>query len=332
MNSYLSDPDFTLYNGDALDCLRELPDESVDCCVTSPPYLGLRDYGDPRQIGLEPTIGGYVESLVAVFREVRRVLREPATLWLNLGDSYNAYNGGAGPSSALSQRQSAARPRLASGFGLQQKELKPKDLMMVPARVALALQADGWWLRSEITWGKPNPMPESVTDRPTKATERIYLLAKSERYYFGQDDLREPYQYDGRTITTVKGGAGSRSGNKERKPNPAAALGAGDTKHGIPWEEDPEGGRNVRDLWMVPTRAYPDAHFAVFPEELARRMILGGCPPSGIVLDPFLGSGTTAHVARRLGRRCVGIELNEAYCKLAARRLSQQSLFAEATA
>lgn len=365
--AYLSDPDVTLYHGDCLTVLRELPDEFVDCCVTSPPYWGLRDYGHDGQVGLERTPADYITALVEVFNEIRRVLRGRGTLWLNLGDTYNAYNGGAGPGSQLSKTQTEQRPKLASGYGLQDKSLKPKDLIGIPWRVALALQAAGWWLRSDIVWSKPNPMPESVTDRPTKAHEYVFLLAKSEGYHFGQDELREPAAWErwGDQTNGKHEGQGTAAGwIKPRTKNELAAefdhrrpvgqtwkerkaagatrgnvafngnVGAG-TQRAVHGEGvshdlgDPTKGRNVRSVWEIPTQPYPDAHFAVFPQELARRMVLGGCPEGGTVLDPFAGSGTTLAVARKLGRRAIGIELNESYCQLAADRLAQQSLFGE---
>jgi DNA modification methylase len=195
-----------ILRGDALAMLKTLPDESVHCCVTSPPYYGLRCYGIEGQYGLEPTLAEYLDNMVAVFREARRVLRSDGTLWLNIGDSYNAYNGGAGPGSKLSQRQSAARPALTTGYSLQNKDLKPKDLMLVPHRLALALQDDGWWVRSEIIWHKLSAMPESVTDRPTKAHEHIWLLSKSERYYYDAAAASEPVTQDERR-PTFRGGA-----------------------------------------------------------------------------------------------------------------------------
>lgn len=319
LSPFVQDVDLTLYNGDALTVLRELSPESVNCVVTSPPYLGLRDYGHDRQIGLEPTIGEYVETLVRVFSELRRVLRADGTFWLNLGDSYNAYNGGAGPGSTLSKTQTAARPRLTSGFGLQQKELKPKDLMMIPARVAIALCDDGWYLRSEIVWAKPNPMPESVTDRPTSATERVYLLAKQARYYYDADAIREDAKWE-----------------RWGKQNPGEWANAVPSKAGmvqartkaelhLHWKGE---GRNVRNWWPIPTESYDGAHFATYPQELVRLCILAGCPEGGTVLDPFFGSGTTGLVARRHGRCTVGIELNPEYCRMAAERLQQLSLLA----
>jgi DNA modification methylase len=347
---FVQDVDFTLYVGDAVEVLRELPDESVHCCVTSPPYLGLRDYAADGQIGLESTIEEYVAVMVKVFGEVRRVMREDATLWLNLGDSYNAYNGGAGPGSKLSRIQTAARPRLSTGFGLQQKELKPKDLMGVPWRVALALQADGWYLRSDIIWAKPNPMPESVTDRPTKAHEYVFLLTRSPRYFFDQEAVREKYQPSslereryGHSNAYGSQFAGSptdtRSGkvlapgeinSKARGPDGrknTRALGKENSAQHRDGERWPNGGRNIRSVWEIATQPYAEAHFATFPKALPERCIKAGCPDGGTVLDPFMGSGTTALVARRLGRKSVGIELNPEYAKLCARRLQQLSLF-----
>jgi len=182
---------FDIHQGHVLEILPTLPEKSVQCCVTSPPYWGLRDYGAEGQLGLERTPDEYVENMVQVFREVRRVLRDDGTLWLNLGDTYNAYNGGAGPGSTLSKNQTEQRPRLETGHGLQCKTLKPKDLVGIPWRVALALQADGWYLRQDIVWHKPNPMPESVRDRCTKAHEYIFLLSKSQRYFYDLEAVKE---------------------------------------------------------------------------------------------------------------------------------------------
>jgi DNA modification methylase len=319
---YIDDGDFRLYVGDVRDVLRELPAGSVDCCVTSPPYL------------LEPTIGEYVAELVGVFREVRRLLADTGSLWLNLGDSYNAYNGGAGPGSKLSKIQTEARPRLATGFGLQQKEFKPKDLMGIPWRVALALQDDGWYLRADVIWHKPNPMPESITDRPTKSHEYVFLLTKSARYFFDQEAVREKWSGEDRSDEPVNGSigvvgqkhSGRRGPDGRRKTTVAGAAGSIQHRDGERW---PNGGRNIRSVWEIATQPYPNAHFATFPEALPERCIKAGCPEGGTVLDPFLGSGTTALVARRLGRKSVGIEPNAEYAKLAARRLQQLSLLAE---
>lgn len=332
MIPFIDEPGFTLYVGDVRDVLPALPAESVDCCVTSPPYWGLRDYGTEGQIGLEATPEEFVARMVEVFREVRRVLRSDGTCWLNLGDSYANPSQPGGGDPTIGTRnvgESRYRPSMAPG-------LKPKDLIGIPWRVALALQEDGWWLRSDIVWSKPNPMPESVTDRPTKAHEYVFLLAKSARYFFDAEAVLEPYKYDGRSVTHVEGRDGSiqhrngerwprRSGNKERKSNPAAALGQGDTKHGIPWEEGE--GRNVRTVWEIPTQPFAGAHFATFPEALVRRCVLAGCPAGGVVLDPFMGSGTTAKVARDLGRRAIGVELNPEYAELCDKRNAQRTIF-----
>jgi DNA modification methylase len=478
---FIDDLDFHLHVGDALDVLREMPDESVHCVVTSPPYWGLRDYGtgswtggdpdcdhlvreDPRvesstlsggkattghqregyknscprcgatrtdqQLGLEPTPDAYIARMVQVFRQVRRVLRRDGTCWLNIGDSYNAYNGGAGPGSKLSRNQSDNRPALESGYGLRFKGLKPKDLVGIPWRLAFALQADGWYLRSDIIWAKPNPMPESVTDRPTKSHEYVFLLTREARYFYDAEAIRE------NSIT-----------GDERAPSGPGHLGrpASGTRlrEGLSWDERKRGGvespnrlpqnasakvvhvpgrshdlgdqtlgRNARSVWTISTQPYAEAHFATFPEELPRRCISAGtsergcCPVCGApweregtlerqnipgdrddierpygaghgglerrgrkpgwrkrppdrfvtsgwrptcdcslnasdnlsfytfdpvpctVLDPFMGSGTVALVARKLGRKSIGIELNPEYAELCARRLQQQSLFA----
>jgi DNA modification methylase len=460
---YVQDSDFTLYVGDVRDCLRELPDASVHCVVTSPPYWGLRDYGtgawdggDPdcdhveriggkqggtgntlgrdashpnreslpatghalietqyrdlcgkcgatrtdQQLGLESTPDQFVANMVDVFREVRRVLRRDGTCWVNLGDSYAG-------SSAMTTNEKALKGKQGTNHGtigearaaVVPAGLKPKDLVGIPWRVAFALQADGWYLRSDIVWSKPNPMPESVTDRPTKAHEYVFLLTRSPRYFFDADAVRED-------------GAGRLDLGRMKRPE--ARMGEGGR-----WANDngyrTEAGRNIRSVWEIATQPYPEAHFATFPEALPERCIRAGtsergcCPECGApwervtlvsyepttrtpapnkghigafqeraanmtrdgfipnrekqtettgwnptcncaesairalgpsafrepvpctVLDPFMGSGTTALVARRLGRRSIGVELNESYAALCARRLQQLSLFAGAT-
>jgi DNA modification methylase len=448
LTPFVDDPDFTLYVGGAREVLATLPAGSVDCCVTSPPYWGLRDYGTgsweggdegcdhqrpstsmnvgfnerwgqgagarkqerksegqwprecpacgarrvDRQLGLESTPEEYVAALVGVFREVRRVLADTGTLWLNLGDSYSATIRETGRNDdgvvstspdtwtwRMEQRDRAAR-RVGSKPGLA-----AKNLVGIPWRVAFALQADGWYLRSDIIWAKPSPMPESVTDRPTKAHEYVFLLAKQPRYWFDQEAVREP----GQDWTRGGPGVGIQethhygAGNGGNSGLPAIAKRYKDGAAAS--------GRNVRSVWEIATQPYADAHFATFPEELARRCILAGCPEwvcgtcgkprerivqtqpgedakprlsderkanngflpphagyrgasvtattgwsdcghgdyrPGTVLDPFMGSGTTALVARKLGRRAVGVELNETYARLAARRLQQLSLLA----
>lgn len=294
---------------DTPDGLRQLPDQSVHTIVTSPPYWGLRDYGIEGQIGLEETPGEYVERLVEIFREARRVLRDDGTLWLNLGDSYNGSGGAGGDYAAGGLGE--GQPRYP---GRSVGALKPKDLVGIPWRVAFALQADGWWLRSDIIWAKPNPMPESVRDRPTKAHEYIFMLAKSQRYYYDQDAIREPHSGDW--------------GNP--RPNPG---------YYVPGSKGPKGtsgrgyktlhighpkGRNKRTVWTVPTKPFKGAHFAVFPPDLIRPCILAGCPPGGIVLDPFFGSGTVGVVARQEGRHYIGIELNPGYAQLAKERIASE--------
>jgi site-specific DNA-methyltransferase (adenine-specific) len=471
MDALVSDPDFTLYVGDVRDVLRELPAESVHCVMTSPPYWGLRDYQVEGQLGLEATPEEYVANMVAVFREVRRVLRRDGTCWLNLGDSY-AGGGGGNYGDGLSLGQGPKHTTGGKDKPTTPSGLKPKDLVGIPWRLAFALQADGWYLRVDIIWSKPNPMPESVTDRPTKAHEYLFLLTKSgsptywtndmraipgvrskpapdywwfpppgvegepsevpvvgwtkrnawrgHDYFYDADAIREPYNAgnmrngfrgendgpsayvgqqgpqnnsakgpDGRRVTAVKGQDGSaQHRDGERWPNPS--------------------GRNKRSVWEIATEPYPDAHFATFPTALVEPCVLAGtsergcCPECGapwvretarelvnvqatnnsdprsphnnvknrqpraslstttlgwspscscsltrgdgdahvrsndpaspvpcVVLDPFLGSGTTALVARKHGRRSIGIELNPEYAQLAAQRLSQLSLLGE---
>ncbi|WP_294348022.1 site-specific DNA-methyltransferase [Prosthecochloris sp.] len=397
-----------LHNVDCLEGLRDLPDESVHCCVTSPPYWGLRDYkikpqvwDDPGDcehewhservqartgtggnwqqaangvalrtgkdqtrfkgncaeankcetveidtgfcrkcgawlgsLGLEPTPELYVKHMVDVFREVRRVLREDGTLWLNLGDSYGNTIG-------------KARPRK------NPKSIKPKDLIGVPWLVAFALRADGWYLRQDIIWHKPNPMPESVRDRCTKAHEYVFLLSKSRQYYYDAAAIREPASYGdngssfdvGKTAAAKNEGfrkkvpsnwdtepgthrsyhrdgrANKKSGNKERKPGSARGCpeGTGSNVCGsVPWQGDT---RNKRSVWTVSTKPFKDAHFATFPEELIEPCILAGCPEGETVLDPFAGAGTTGVVAARGYRNFIGFEINPEYCEMARKRI-----------
>ena len=296
--------------GDAVEQLRTLDTDSVHCCVTSPPYFNLRDYGTPGQLGRETTPEEYVEKLAAVFREVRRVLRPDGTLWLNLGDSYTS--GGRKTRDfdpKLPARSVDRRPRTPQG-------MKPKDLIGIPWMAAFALRADGWYLRQDIIWHKPNAMPESVKDRCTKSHEHIFLLSKSARYYFDSDAIREPFSTPPR--------AGER---RSYRPGCASSFGL-DRGHmeqrgnfaGLPLHP---GGRNKRDVWTVSTSSFKGAHFAVFPESLVEPCVLAGCPEGGVVLDPFMGSGTTGVVAQRLGRRFVGIDINLDYCCMAAERLSK---------
>ena len=329
MTPYIDDPDFTLYVGDAAEVLATLPHGSVDCIVTSPPYWGLRDYGHEDQIGLEATPEEYVQHLVALFRIARQVLREQGTLWLNLGDTYAGNR-----SYQVSDSKHQAHEFGSSGAQRVPAGLKPKDLVGIPWMVAFALRADGWWLRSDVIWDKPNAMPESATDRPTHAHEYLFLLTKSDRYFFDQDAVRVPYKWDGRKKTTVQGAGGSlqhRDGERWPGIGKAHHEARGQmVAHGHDGSEPMEinhEGRNIRTVWTIPTANYPEAHFATFPEKLPSECIKAGCPEGGVVLDPFMGAGTTALVARKLGRRSIGIELSEQSASLCARRLQQLSLF-----
>jgi DNA modification methylase len=302
-------PTVQILQGDCLDRLCTLPDQSVNCCVTSPPYYGLRDYGVAGQIGLEASPTKYVAKLVAVFNEVRRVMRDDGVLWLNLGDSYNAA-GREWHGTRIDYKQGTNR---ASANGADSgracdDSLKPKDLIGIPWRVAFALQADGWYLRSDIIWHKPNPMPESVTDRPTKAHEYIFLLAKSERYYYDHEAVKE--QAETKPMP--------RNKNSEHYN---ASLGNGSDRFSAGERVYGEDGmRNKRSVWTVATNPYKEAHFATFPPDLIKPCILAGCPAGGTVLDPFGGSGTTGQVALELGRNAILIELNPEYAKLIEQR------------
>ena len=325
-----------IYQGDALEVLKTLPDESIDCVITSPPYWGLRDYGVDGQIGLEKTPEEYVAKMIEVFKECKRVLKKEGTLWLNLGDSY-ASTGKEGGDIDKDNGMDIERGR---GRLNKHSIIKPKDLVGIPWRVAFALQADGWYLRQDIIWHKPNPMPESVTDRCTKSHEYIFLLAKNHKYYFDAEAIKEKAAYglnseDHRPPGIVR----DRMYGYDSKENELRGRKVSQTKNGVTIRH-PEGKhgnaqqspktlvdyRNKRSVWTVTTKPYADAHFATFPKDLISPMILAGCPEKGIVLDPFMGSGTTAYVARLLGRHYVGIELNPKYIKLAEERLAQQGL------
>jgi DNA modification methylase len=294
-----------IYQGDVLKVLKTFPDESIHCCVTSPPYWGLRDYGVEGQLGLESTPEEYVAKMVEVFREVKRVLRKDGTLWLNLGDSYNGSGGAGGDYSKGGLKE--GQPKYP---GRKVATLKPKDLVGIPWMVAFALRADGWYLRQDIIWHKPNPMPESVKDRCTKAHEYIFLLSKNRKYYYDNEAIREPYQ------------------SKKEKPRNKAAEGYNNSYVGGRWSEGVRdyysaGKRNKRSVWTVTTKPFKEAHFATFPPDLIEPCILAGCPAGGVVLDPFMGSGTTAVVALKHNRNYIGIELNPEYIKIAEKRISE---------
>lgn len=366
-----------IIQGDCLAALKTLPDESVHCCVSSPPYWGLRDYGtgqwvggDPacahrsptmregrnedraklagsaatnayqnilahnarcgkcgavkqdQQIGLEPSFDAHMASLLAVFGEVRRVLRKEGTFWLNYGDAYAGVPNGrsAADVKAIGNDDRTFRDKPMSTVG---GVFKAKDRMMLPARVAIALQESGWWLRDEIVWHKPNPMPISVRDRTTPSHEMLYMLSKSARYYYDQDAIKEPIadasrkRYAQETLNDQTGGfkqdmyESGITGQRARSRRPAEIL---KTLAGSEV-------RNRRSVWSISTKPFADAHFATFPPDLIRPCILAGCPEGGTVLDPFFGAGTTGLVATQHGRNCIGIELNPAYIDIARKRL-----------
>src|SRR5574343_362575 len=293
--------------GDCIKSMRAMPDQSVNCCVTSPPYFGLRDYGHDGQIGLEPTPDKFVAALLAVFREVRRVLRDDGPLWLNLGDSYASHaGGGQGKNGQLADRSVVQARRGGVAVG----GLKQKDLIGIPWRVAFALQADGWYLRQDIIWHKPNPMPESVTDRCTKAHEYVFLLAKAARYYYDSEAIQEAAIHAGKVITNDAG-----------KNGQMGAYGA--TRGGFLKPEGVTVGdtRNRRSVWTIATQPFPGAHFAVMPEALVEPCVLAGSAVGDTVLDPFAGSGTVGVVALRHGRHFIGIELNPEYAGMAEERI-----------
>ena len=311
-----------IHCGDCRDVLGALPSGSVHCCITSPPYFGLRDYGVAGQIGLEPTPDAFVAEMVAVFREVRRVLRDDGTLWLNLGDSYASTvkgSGGAGKSRLGPNRdlQNIGHQKFEPRrFDMQ--GLKPKNLIGIPWRVAFALQADGWYLRSDIIWHKPNPTPESVTDRPTSAHEHVFLLSKSARYFFDADAVRVPYARD-----WDENNGGSWAQGKGDAQRVAERGKAGTHSGAYPMPD--KGGANIRNVWTVATQPFSGAHFATFPPALIEPCIKAGSRPGDTVLDPFGGAGTTGLVAGRLQRSAILIELNSDYVAMAERRIAREA-------
>lgn len=316
--------------GDCRATLPTLPDQAFQCCVTSPPYWGLRDYGNAGQLGLEPTPDEYVANMVAVFREVRRVLADDGTLWLNLGDSYAMSTKG---SSGKGDKQvSNAGTLLADRRWRISDGLKAKDLVGIPWRVAFALQADGWYLRSDIIWHKPNPMPESVTDRPTKAHEYVFLLSKSERYFYDAKAIAEPCAVMPDPSATMNnrdtGRRKSDEGNNGRSQQAIGSEAERRDQVGSNFNNNPRlrtaTQRNARTVWTIATQPYSGAHFATMPPQLAQRCILAGSKVGDAVLDPFMGSGTTGMVAEQLGRRWLGCDLS--YEGLSAERTAQIGL------
>ena len=366
MSLFYQDEQVTLWHGPSLDVLRSLPDGSVDCCVTSPPYFGLRDYGVDGQYGLEASPAEYVETMRALFAEVRRVLADDGTLWLNLGDSYStrkivrdsSHQPGfhpdrldhdtIGKSWALNASEGNARMPGANG-------VPEKNLMGMPWRVAFALQDDGWILRNDIIWSKRNAMPESVTDRLSTRHEHVFMFSKSRRYWFDLDPIRVPLErpealtegitFGGNAAAGIVGSGTRRRGSTygqrdveddEMAPSDRAASRRARSGHtnkpnsatGAWTTSDvDQRGRNPGDVWTINTQPFPGAHFAVMPTKLAERCIQAGCKPGGVVLDPFSGSATTGLAAGRHGRRYVGIDLNREYLELSLRtRLAQTSL------
>ena len=324
----------TIINGNSLEVLKSLPDNSIDCCVTSPPYYALRDYGCDGQIGLEETPEKYIESLCDVFSEVRRVLTPEGTLWLNIGDSYNG--------NKVGNTEVVKNKKVSESNNFHKKlwsGAKPKDLIGIPWMLAFTLRSQGWYLRQDIIWQKPNPMPESVTDRCTKSHEYIFLLSKSQKYYFDYEAIQEPCADQSRTNYAC----GNRTNgiNKDRNDNdfgersknwkPRTKNCQYDGQKPNSFNLSRENGepdkeyyvRNKRDVWSVNVKPCSEAHFATYPFELIKPCILAGCPENGIVLDPFMGSGTTAIVARSLNRNYLGVELNPEYIKIAHKRLEK---------
>lgn len=320
----------TIYSGDCRNVLPGLADDSVDCCVTSPPYWGLRNYDADRQIGMETSVQEYIDTLVAVFSEVRRVLRPDGTLWLNLGDCYTGSGKGGHSGRIRSENWQPSYGKTAIPMGL-----KPKELVGLPWRVAFALQADGWYLRSDIVWHKPNPMPESVKDRPTRAHEFIFLFSKSRHYHYDHAAIREPLKESStsrmqQNVADQEGSDRAHAGGKTNGRMKAVVYGGnkhtgyGTTRHsGNAWK--PEGLANKKSVWTVATCGLKEAHFATFPTRLIEPCIKAGCIEGGVVLDPFFGAGTTALVAERLNRNCIGVELNGDYIGIAKKRLEEDS-------
>jgi len=305
--------------GNCLEKLNELPENSIHCCVTSPPYFALRNYQNDEQIGQEETPEEFVENLVEVFRGVKRVLRDDGTLWLNIGDTYSRGNRGkvVPPAGVAATKNDDIKygdletPKLNS-----HPTIKQKDLIGIPWRVAFALQADGWYLRSEIIWHKPNPMPESVKDRPTRAHEHIFLLTKNEKYYYDAESIK----------TDANPEAAKRAKRKNfahHRKTDEWAEGSGMQPHSGFDKEYTKA--NKRDVWSVPVKTYRGAHFATYPPDLIEPCVLAGCPVDGTVIDPFSGAATTGVVACQKNRNYIGIELNPEYAKLSEDRLSKEA-------
>ena len=334
-------PTSKIYYMDAIEGLRRLADESVDTCITSPPYFNLRDYGCAGQIGLERTPEEYIDKLVAIFREVRRVLKADGTLWVNIADSYAGSGKGAAqyPNNAKKYKQGTNKGMLGCSCTIKRtiEGIKPKDLIGIPWMLAFALRADGWYLRQDIIWHKPNPMPESVKDRCTKSHEYIFLFSKSKKYYFDSEAIAEPcVGYD---KTAPRGSKGCFTPNSgRRKGNNKSFRGGGAYTKGQTFNNsatvqrethgnapNEKGTRNRRSVWVVATKGYKQAHFATFPNKLVEPCVLAGSRNGGTVLDPFCGTGTTLMVAQKNGRHSIGIEINQAYREFIRDRLGPEA-------
>lgn len=317
----------TIINGNSLEVLKSLPDNSIDCCVTSPPYYALRDYGCDGQIGLEETPEKYIERLCDVFSEVRRILTPQGTLWLNIGDSYNG--------NKVGNTEVVKNKKVSESNDFHKKlwsGAKPKDLIGIPWMLAFALRSQGWYLRQDIIWHKGNPLPESVTDRCTKSHEYIFLLSKSQKYYFDYEAIQEEAtSSDKPRVFGANNQKGTLRNDIGRVYKPRTKNCQYDGQRPNSMHLKREAGmsdevypvRNKRDVWTVNTKPCKEAHFATYPFELIKPCILAGCPENGIVLDPFMGSGTTAIVARSLNRNYLGVELNPEYIKIAHKRLEK---------
>ncbi len=321
----------TIIEGDCLMSLRLIDGKSVDCCVTSPPYFGLRDYGIDGQIGQEESPESYTHKLLEIFREVSRILKDDGTLWLNLGDSYYNYRPGKGQS-LVKQSISSTKQDLPDIFhkrGKKLEGLKEKDLIGIPWHVAFALQNDGWYLRSDIIWSKNNCMPESVIDRPTRSHEYIFLMAKSKNYFYDTEAIKEKSIYFGIAGMDDSGYKDSKKYNGKNATDKQCGharphVGFNEGWDNMTKKEQTSGYRNKRDVWNVATSNFRDLHFATFPEKLIEPCILAGCKTGGIVLDPFIGSGTTALVALKHGRNFIGCELNPEYIRISEERISAE--------
>lgn len=338
-----------ILHGDCIEQMKTMDDESVDCVVTSPPYWGLRDYGVDGQIGLEATLDEHLEKMVEVFEEIKRILKPTGTVFLNYGDCYASTPNGRKAKDVENDDRCFRDKPMSTVGGV----LKPKDLCMIPNRLAIALQCAGWWVRSEIIWAKPNPMPESVTDRPAQSHEKIFLLTKSPRYFYDAEAVRKPAADASikRWDQDIENQTGSTRANGGKKTNGNMKAVGGRTREVPPrnkgyknhttLNEVPTGhGRNLRNyepapvqVWEFATRPFKEAHFATFPPELAERCIKAGCPQGGVVFDPFGGAGTTGLVADRLGLDAVLIELNDDYIDIASKRIVDDNpMFAEVVA